>query len=122
MNISEFAREIKAEILAMPDPDAEILGGYCGDLLSWVMGRAESGQVWITIMTNINIVAVASLADVSAILLTESVEVDDAIVKKAEEQGINILRTSLASFDARITVSFDRAGVSVETKEYISLI
>lgn len=104
MNISEFAREIKAEILAMPDPDAEILGGYCGDLLSWVMGRAEAGQVWITIMTNINIVAVASLADVSAILLTESVEVDDAIVKKAEEQGINILRTSLASFDAAIAV------------------
>ena len=104
MNISEFAQEINAEVLTMPRPDAEILGGYCGDLLSWVMGRAEEGQVWITIMTNINIVAVASLADVSAILLTESVEVEDTVIKKAEEQGINVLRTDLASFDAAIEV------------------
>ena len=104
MKINDLIKKLELKILVEGDLDREIMGGYCGDLLSWVMGRAEEGQVWITIMTNINIVAVASLADVSAILLTESVEVDDAVIKKAEEQGINVLRTSLASFDAAIAV------------------
>lgn len=104
MKIKDFASEINAEILSLPHPDAEIEGGYCGDLLSWVMGRAESGQVWITIMTNINIVAVASLADVCAILLTEDAEVDASVISKAKEQGINVLRTGMSSFDAAVSV------------------
>ena len=102
MKISDFATKINAEILSMPDPDAEISGGYCGDLLSWVMGRAEEGQVWITIMSNINTVAVASLADVSAILLSENVEIDDSVIAKANEQGINLLRTEMSSFEAAV--------------------
>ena len=104
MKISDFAAKINAEILSMPRPDAEITGGYCGDLLSWVMGRAEEGQVWITIMSNINTVAVASLADVSAILLSENAEIDESVIAKASEQGINLLRTELATFDAAVAL------------------
>lgn len=104
MKISDFATKINAEILSMPNPDAEISGGYCGDLLSWVMGRAEEGQVWITIMSNINTVAVASLADVSAILLSENVEIEDSVIAKATEQGINLLRTEMSSFEAAVTL------------------
>ena len=88
----------------MPRPDFEISGGYCGDLLSWVMGRADAGQVWITIMTNINIVAVAALADVSAILVAENAEIEDSVVEMAKEQGINILKTELSAFDAALVV------------------
>ncbi len=104
MKISEFAEKIGAEILTMSDPDIEITGGYCGDLLSWVMGRAEEGQVWITIMTNMNILAVASLSGVSAILLSEGVEIEDAVIKKAEEQEINIIRTQMSTFDAAVAL------------------
>ena len=104
MKINELAQKLNAEILSMPSPDAEVTGGYCGDLLSWVMGRAKEGQVWITIMTNINIVAVASLSEVSAILLTESSEVDNGVIEKAKEQGINVLRTAMSSYEAALAV------------------
>ena len=60
MKVKDFARLAGLEIICMPDPEREIEGGYCGDLLSWVMGRADSGSAWVTIMSNINIVAVAS--------------------------------------------------------------
>ena len=105
MKISDFAAKINAEILSMPRPNAEISGGYCGDLLSWVMGRAEEGQVWITIMSNINTIAVASLAEVSAILLSENVEIDDGVIAKANEQGINLLRTEMSSFEAAVKLN-----------------
>ena len=104
MKISEMAQQLGWEILAMPAPDMEVTGGYTGDLLSWVMGRAGEGQVWITIMTNINIVAVASLSEVSAILLTENSEIDISVIEKAKEQGINILRTTMSSYEAALAV------------------
>ena len=104
MKICDFAAKINAEILSMPRPDAEITGGYCGDLLSWVMGRAEEGQVWITIMSNINTVAVASLADVSAVLLSESAEIEESVVLKAKEQGINLLRTPMSTYEAAVAL------------------
>lgn len=104
MNVAEFAKKINAEILSMPTPDLSINGCYCGDLLSWVMGRAEEGQIWITIMTNINVVAVASLSGVSAVLISENAEIETEIIDKAEAQGINILRTTLSTFESAIKV------------------
>ena len=80
MNVLNMANELGWEKLSMPDPEAEISGGYVGDLLSWVMGRAECGQLWVTIMTNINILAVASLAGVSAIVIAEGAEVSKGIL------------------------------------------
>ena len=99
MNILQIADELCLEKLSLPDPDAEVSGGYVGDLLSWVMGRAESGQVWVTIMTNINILAVASLSGVSGIIVAEGAEVPTEVIGKAKEQGINLLRSKLSAFD-----------------------
>ena len=58
MTVAEFAEKYSMEVLSMPDPAREIKGGYMGDLLSWVMGRAKADQAWITIMSNQNIIAV----------------------------------------------------------------
>ena len=104
MNIETLVKELDLETLSMPAPDAEIVGGYAGDLLSWVMGRAEEGNVWITIMTNINIVAVASLVGVSAIVIAESSEISPDVVAKAKEQGINLLRTDMPIFEAVLAI------------------
>lgn len=104
MNISQLAERLELETLAMPQPEAQVSGGYVGDLLSWVMGRAEADQVWITIMTNINILAVASLSGVSAVMVAEGSEIDGEVVAKAEEQGINLLRTPRSAFDAAVAV------------------
>ena len=82
----------------MPCSEREVTGGYAGDLLSWVMGRAESGDAWVTIMSNLNIIAVASLADPSCIILSEGVELDDGVKQRAESQSVNILRSEKDTF------------------------
>ena len=104
MKISEMAKALGWEVLAMPDPDAEVTGGYAGDLLSWVMGRAKAGDAWVTIMTNRNIMAVATLAGVSAVVVTERAEIDAEIVKLAEEQDINLVRTEKPSFETACAI------------------
>ena len=98
MTVGEIAKILKCNVICMPDEAREITGGSAGDLLSWVMGRANSGDAWITIMSNVNIVAVATLADPSCIILAEGVLLDDEIKAKAERQGINVLSSSLDTF------------------------
>ena len=78
MTVGVLAEKLALTPVAVCEPAREIDGVYIGDLLSWVMGRAQSGNVWITIMSNINIVAVASLADTSCIILAEDVDVRGA--------------------------------------------
>lgn len=85
--------------------DREIETGYCCDLLSLVMGRAPSDSVWLTVMGNLNAVAVASLADISVILLCEGVRMDEEGLKKAKEEDIAILSTPLPVFDAVCKIS-----------------
>jgi hypothetical protein len=87
------------EVLNLSDGEKEITGGYTGDLLSWVMGRASCGNAWITIMSNINIIAVASLLDFSCIILAENAEVDPSVVSIAAEKKINLLRSAKKSFE-----------------------
>ncbi len=98
MTVNEFATRLSLTRVSLPAGEREIEGGYVGDLLSWVMGRAESGDVWITIMSNINIVAVASLADVACILLAEGVTLDDNVRATAEEKGVNILASEKTAY------------------------
>ncbi len=91
MTVHELAQALELTPLALPDGEREVHGGYVGDLLSWVMGRAESDNAWITIMSNINIVAVATLADVACVLLAEGVTVDEEVRATAEAKGVNLL-------------------------------
>lgn len=91
MTVKEFAEQQKLTVLAGAELDREITGGYCGDLLSWVMSRAQSGDCWFTVMGNINAVAVCVLADCACIVLCENAALDENAKQKAEEQGVNIL-------------------------------
>lgn len=99
MTVKQLVNEQWISPVVLPNPNREIIGGYAGDLLSWVMGRAEAGNAWVTIMSNLNIVAVASLADVSCVILAEDVILDQECIQTAEEKGINILKTSLSTFE-----------------------
>ena len=98
MTVAELQKKLSLEILVMPDGDREVTGGYTGDLLSWVMGRAQSGDMWVTIMTNSNIVAVATMADVACIVLAEGVMPDSDVIEKAKAHGVNILRTEKPAY------------------------
>ena len=105
MTVEAFAKETGFKCICMPSPEREVDGAYVGDLLSWVMGNADSGNVWITIMSNINIVAVATLTDVSCIVLAEGVKPDADAFATAEAKGINILSTNLSAYEAAIRTS-----------------
>ena len=101
MKVSELIGPV-FRIVSLPDCDREIDGVYIGDLLSWVMGRCSADSAWITIMSNVNILAVATLADPAVIILSEGVTVSDEIVETAEKKGINILSTELPSYEAAV--------------------
>lgn len=89
-------------VFHLDDPDRPVEGGYCGDLLSWVMGRAPAGGAWLTIMSNVNVAAVAALADVSCVVLAEGVIPDPPLLDKARAQGITLLGTDLSVFDCAV--------------------
>ncbi len=85
--------------------EKEIDGCYCGDLLSWVMSRAEPGNIWLTVMGNVNSIGVAVLADISCIILTENAALDEDAKKRAEEQEVIILTTSKNSYTLASEIS-----------------
>ena len=86
--------------IMLPSPEREIKGAYIGDLLSWVMGRARADEAWITIMTNINVLAVATLTDVSCIILSEGVMPDEQLISTAKEKEINLISCNMPSYEA----------------------
>lgn len=87
-------------IPATPCEERQITGGFCGDLLSWAMGRAEEGQVWFTVMGNLNTVAVASLADVAAVVLCHGCALAEDARLRAGQQGVALYTTDLPEFEA----------------------
>lgn len=80
--------------------DSEISGLYCCDLLSIAMGNAPAGCIWVTVMNNINTLAVASLAECACIVLACNVQAEEAFISKAAEQNITVFQTELPVFDA----------------------
>ena len=105
MTVNELLKNGEFNAAALPEGDREITGVYIGDLLSWVMGRASSGDVWITIMSNVNILAVSVLADCACVILAEGVTLDDEILKTAEEKGVNVLLYDKSAYEAAISLS-----------------
>lgn len=93
MTVEILKGKLNLKVLVEGDMSREVKGGYCGDLLSWVMGRAQSGDCWMTVMGNINAIAVAVLADCACIVLTENAALDDDARARAEMQEVTILAT-----------------------------
>ncbi|HAN20778.1 MAG: hypothetical protein A2Y15_03395 [Clostridiales bacterium GWF2_36_10] len=98
MTVNKAINSLSLEIINLTDGDRNIDGGYTGDLLSWVMGKAFYGDAWITIMSNVNILAVSSLLDFSCIILAENVEISDELKAMAAQKGINLLRSEKSSY------------------------
>lgn len=86
------------------NPEREITVPFCCDLLSIAMGKAPAGCAWVTVMGNMNTLAVASLADAACIIMAEGAALDEVAMKKAKEQEITVLETELPIFDAALKV------------------
>jgi predicted transcriptional regulator len=79
--------------------DREITGGYTSDLLSDVMGYAENGKIWITLQTHKNVIAIASLKELAAVILIKGNDPDTDMLAQAKEEGIPVLGTNEEAFE-----------------------
>jgi predicted transcriptional regulator len=100
MTVKEFAEKMNMRIASgMGGVGKEIAGMYAGDLLSWVMSHAGKGDAWVTVLTSINVVAVAALAEVSCVIIPENIEVDEQVLKRAEMEDIAILCSEMGTYE-----------------------
>lgn len=105
MNITRLVEECGFTLICDPDSTREVDGVYACDLLSWVMGKAKPDNAWITIMSNMNVIAVASLSDVSCVIFAEGVTPEEAVINTARDRGINLLSSSLPIYETALKLS-----------------
>jgi hypothetical protein len=82
----------------------EVTSGYSGDLLSWVMGKAQIGDAWVTIMSNVNVAAVAELTDVACVILAENVKPDAALLERAIKEGLPLFSSELSAYELCVRI------------------
>ena len=100
MNVKEMAERFNLHVAAGQNSlDRQIKSGYCGDLLSDVMANAPDSCIWLTVQTHQNIVSVAVLHEMAAIIITGGQEPDQETIEKANEEGIPILMWPKSAFD-----------------------
>lgn len=101
MNLQEIIQTIDLTLLTNKNDHSQtqVTNAYCADLLSCVMAGAKHQSIWITLQCHNNIVAVAALLDLAAIIITEGAQPDQETIDKANEEGVTLLSTSLKSFE-----------------------
>lgn len=105
MKLRELTEILKAYEYTIGNAEREIKGGYAGDFLSFVMSRAPSDCAWFTVMSNVNVCAVATLADVGVIVLCDGVKPSEQLLDTAIGRKVNLIGTELNVFDAIKTYS-----------------
>jgi hypothetical protein len=99
MKIKELIEKFDLKVLSeIYEPGREISGGYTGDLLSDVIANSKKDNLWITMQTHMNIIAVANLKELSAIIIVMGREIDKDALAKANEEKIMVLGTSLTAY------------------------
>lgn len=105
MTVQNLAEKQIARVVNPGDNmDREIETVFCCDLLSVAMGKAPAGCAWVTVMANLNTLAVASLADAACVILAEGFHMDENGLKKAQIQGITVLESEGPVFDTALAV------------------
>ena len=101
MNLQKIIEQLNLTILTETREFADITptGAYSSDLLSCVMAGAKKGNLWTTLQAHLNIVAVAALNEVAAVIITENAQPDEASIAKADQQGVILLSTPLSTYD-----------------------
>ena len=101
MNLQQIIDQLNLTVLTESREFATITptGGYSADLLSCVMAGAKKGNIWITLQAHLNIVAVAALNEVAAIIISENAQPDAATIAKANQQGVILLSTPQATYE-----------------------
>jgi predicted transcriptional regulator len=100
MKVSEIVEKLNLKVYSgNKGLNREITGGYTSDLLSDVMGHSEAGDTWITIQTHKNVIAIASLKELAAVIMVKSYEPEADTIAQSNEEGIPILGTDKQAFE-----------------------
>jgi serine kinase of HPr protein (carbohydrate metabolism regulator) len=100
MKVSDLVRELGLRVHSGEKGlEKEIAGGYASDLLSDVMGNAGEGMVWITLQTHRNIMAIASLKELAAVVLVRGLTPDADTVASSDAENIPVLGTQERAFE-----------------------
>jgi hypothetical protein len=99
MKFKEITKKLNLDVLTAKDKsDSEVSGGYTSDLLSDVIANSQEGNIWITLQTHQNIIAVARLKELAGIILVNSRKPDEETLKKAEEEKVPVCMTEESAF------------------------
>ena len=104
MTINELIKQLPLTINSEGDLSREISKVFCCDLLSVAMGKAPADCAWVTVMGNVNTLAVASLTDAACVTLAEGTVLDEVVVEQAKTQGITVLATTEPVFDMALQI------------------
>lgn len=100
MKVSEIIEKLDLKVFAGSNNlDRAISGGYVSDLLSDVMGFSNEGNVWITLQTHKNVMAIASLKEHAAVIVVKGFQPDEETIKHANEEGIPLLGSHEPTFE-----------------------
>ncbi len=100
MKVSELVEKFGLKVYSgEAGLDNEVKGGYVSDLLSDVMGNASEGEVWITLQSHQNVMAIASLKDLAAVIIVKNFEPEQDTIEHSNEEGIPVLGTEMETFE-----------------------
>lgn len=100
MKLDEIVKELGLKVISGASHlDKEVTGGYASDLLSDVIANAKENYIWITLQIHQNIVAVASMKNLSGIIVVNSRYPEEDTIEKAEQEGIPIMVSNLPAFE-----------------------
>ena len=116
--LKEVVESLHLSAVTDPDESRAITGAYASDLLSCVMARAKAGYVWITLQAHPNVVAVASLLDLAAVIITEGVMPGQETTRKAQEEQVTLLTTPKDTFTiaGELTILGIKGGFSTHSE------
>ena len=93
----------------------EVTCGYTCDLLSWVMAHGATGMAWVTVQTHMNVIAVASLMEMAAVIIPEGIEMEEASLQKARDEEITVLQSDKTAYE--ICAILAKAGLPGKNRE-----
>lgn len=100
MKVSDVVKELNLKVFCGENElETEVNGAYVSDLLSDVMGNASEGQLWITLQTHQNVMAIASLKELAAVILVKGFEPDEDTIQHSIEEGIPVLGSDMGTFE-----------------------
>ncbi len=99
MQLSQVSAELGLDALATPEPNREVRGGYCSDLLSDVLAHAQPGDLWITHQRHLNVVAVAKLREAAGVVFVRGLRPAPEVIARAQAEGVNLLLAAHPAFE-----------------------